>query len=65
MTNKLFIIDLGKENVMCIQRNKIAVGFGVKEVLTSGSGLLLTNCLAVKNSLNLPSPFSPILNVKI
>lgn len=30
---------------MCIQRNKIAVGFGVKVVLTSGSGLLLTNCV--------------------
>lgn len=46
MTNKLFITVLKKKKkVMCIQRNKIAVGFGVKEVLTSGSGLLLTNCV--------------------
>lgn len=38
---------------MCIMRNKIAMGFGAKEVLTSGPGLQLTYCLAVKNSFNL------------
>lgn len=47
---------------MCILRNKIAMGFAAKEILTSGLGLHRTYCLAVKNSTS--NPLSPTVKLQ-